>query len=114
MLALPSLKAHYERTYLLIEIRCWAHKAQRGAADAAPNGQLRPRHAYLSGAACGRSQPQSTRAPTYRSSRQTSRGPPYAIDGAMDGPSFLAYVEQVLAPTLHQGDIVFIDNLRTP
>ena len=38
---------------------------------------------------------------------------PYAIDGAMDGPSFLAYVEQVLAPTLHRGDIVFMDNLRT-
>jgi len=38
---------------------------------------------------------------------------PYAIDGAMDGPSFLAYVEQVLAPTLHKGDIVFMDNLRT-
>jgi hypothetical protein len=26
------------------------------------------------------------------------------MDGAIDGPSFLAYVEQVLAPTLHQGD----------
>ena len=38
---------------------------------------------------------------------------PYVIDGAMDGPSFLAYVEQVLAPTLHKGDIVFMDNLRT-
>jgi transposase len=38
---------------------------------------------------------------------------PYAIDGAMDGPSFLAYVEQVLAPPLHKGDIVFMDNLRT-
>ena len=25
---------------------------------------------------------------------------PYVIDGAMDGPAFLAYVEQVLAPTL--------------
>lgn len=37
----------------------------------------------------------------------------YAIDGAMDGPSFLAYVEQVLAPVLHKGDIVFMDNLRT-
>jgi transposase len=36
---------------------------------------------------------------------------PYTIDGAMDGPSFLAYVEQVLAPTLHKGDIVFMDNL---
>ncbi|WP_156436363.1 IS630 family transposase [Bradyrhizobium pachyrhizi] len=38
---------------------------------------------------------------------------PYVIDGAMDGPSFLAYVEQVLAPTLRKGDIVFMDNLRT-
>jgi transposase len=38
---------------------------------------------------------------------------PYVIDGAMDGPSFLAYVEQVLMPTLYEGDIVFRDNLRT-
>ena len=38
---------------------------------------------------------------------------PYVIDGAMDGPTFLAYVEQVLAPTLNKGDIVFMDNLRT-
>lgn len=38
---------------------------------------------------------------------------PYVIDGAMDGPTFIAYVEQVLAPTLKKGDIVFMDNLRT-
>ena len=38
---------------------------------------------------------------------------PYVIDGAMDGPSFLAYVEQVLAPTLRKRDIVLMDNLRT-
>ena len=38
---------------------------------------------------------------------------PYVIDGAMDGPSFLAYVEEVLAPMLRKGDIVFMDNLRT-
>src|SRR5882757_5409969 len=38
---------------------------------------------------------------------------PYVIDGAMDGPSFLVYVEQVLAPTLRKGDTVFMDNLRT-
>lgn len=37
---------------------------------------------------------------------------PYVVDGAMDGPSFLAYVGQVLAPTLRKGDIVFMDNLR--
>ena len=38
---------------------------------------------------------------------------PYVIDGALDGPSFLAYVEQVLVPTLRKGDIVFMDNLST-
>jgi transposase len=38
---------------------------------------------------------------------------PTVIDGAMNGPSFIAYVEQVLAPSLHKGDIVFMDNLST-
>ena len=38
---------------------------------------------------------------------------PYVIDGAMDGRSFLAYVEQVLVPTLRRRDIVFMDNVRT-
>jgi len=38
---------------------------------------------------------------------------PYVIDGAMDGPTFIAYVEQVLIPTLKKGDMVFMDNLRT-
>ena len=38
---------------------------------------------------------------------------PYVVDGAMDGTSFRAYVEQVLAPTLARGDIVFMDNVRT-
>jgi transposase len=38
---------------------------------------------------------------------------PYVVDGGMDGPSFLAYVSQVLAPTLRKGDVVFMDNLRT-
>ena len=38
---------------------------------------------------------------------------PYVIDGAMDGPAFLAYIENVLAPTLDKGDVVLMDNLRT-
>jgi transposase len=38
---------------------------------------------------------------------------PYVVDGAMDGPAFLAYVEQVLVPTLKKRDIVFMDNVRT-
>jgi transposase len=36
---------------------------------------------------------------------------PMVLDGAMHGAAFLAYVEQVLAPTLSQGDIVVMDNL---
>ena len=36
---------------------------------------------------------------------------PMILDGAMHGAAFLAYVEQVLAPTLSAGDIVIMDNL---
>jgi transposase len=36
---------------------------------------------------------------------------PLVIDGAMNGQTFLAYVEQGLVPTLKRGDIVVIDNL---
>ena len=36
---------------------------------------------------------------------------PGVIDGPMNGNAFLAYVEQVLAPTLKPGDIVVLDNL---
>ena len=36
---------------------------------------------------------------------------PLLLDGAMNGPSFLAYIEQILAPTLQRGDIVVMDNV---
>jgi transposase len=36
---------------------------------------------------------------------------PFVLDGPMDGPHFLAYVEQILAPTLRKGQIVFLDNV---
>jgi transposase len=36
---------------------------------------------------------------------------PCVIDGPINGESFLAYVEQVLVPTLKPGDMVIIDNL---
>jgi len=36
---------------------------------------------------------------------------PMVVDGAMTGDLFVAYVEQVLAPTLRPGDIVVLDNL---
>jgi transposase len=37
---------------------------------------------------------------------------PLTIDGAANGELFLAYVEQILVPTLKPGDIVIMDNLR--
>ena len=36
---------------------------------------------------------------------------PFVLDGPMDGEAFLAYVRQILAPTLKKGDIVIMDNL---
>ena len=36
---------------------------------------------------------------------------PCVIDGPINSESFLAYVEQVLVPSLRPGDIVIIDNL---
>jgi transposase len=33
------------------------------------------------------------------------------IDGPINGLSFLAYVEQILVPTLMPGDVVIMDNL---
>lgn len=38
-------------------------------------------------------------------------GAPAVFDGPIDNPSFLAYVEQVLVPTLRPGDVVVLDNL---
>lgn len=36
---------------------------------------------------------------------------PMVVDGALNGNLFVAYVEQVLVPTLRAGDIVVMDNL---
>ena len=36
---------------------------------------------------------------------------PMVLDGPMNGPAFLTYVEQVLVPTLKRGMIVVMDNL---
>jgi transposase len=43
----------------------------------------------------------------------TGRGfvAPYVVDGAMNGAIFLAWTEQMLAPTLAAGDVVVMDNL---
>jgi transposase len=36
---------------------------------------------------------------------------PWLLDGPIDGESFQTYVEKLLVPTLHPGDIVIMDNL---
>ena len=38
---------------------------------------------------------------------------PCVVDGAVNGRNFLAYVKQVLVPTLRPGDVVIMDNLRS-
>ena len=43
--------------------------------------------------------------------RQSGMTAPGAIDGAMNGPMFLGYVEQILVPTLERGETVIMDNL---
>lgn len=43
--------------------------------------------------------------------RLTGMTAPFVYDGAMNGQVFLAYVDQVLAPTLEPGDVVVMDNL---
>jgi transposase len=43
--------------------------------------------------------------------RLTGMTAPMVLDRAMTGAWFLAYVEQVLSPTLTPGDIVVMDNL---
>jgi len=37
---------------------------------------------------------------------------PLVIDGALNGELFRAYVEQHLAPQLHEGDVLILDNLQ--
>ena len=45
--------------------------------------------------------------------RTTGIVAPLVIDGAVNGKVFTAYVEQHLAPVLHPGDIVILDNLSS-
>lgn len=45
--------------------------------------------------------------------RMTGMVAPMVLDGPINGEWFKAYVTQVLAPELHQGDIVIMDNLSS-
>ena len=43
--------------------------------------------------------------------RSTGFVAPLTIDGPINGPLFLAWIEQHLAPVLNEGDVVVMDNL---
>ena len=43
--------------------------------------------------------------------RLTGMVAPFVLDGPMNRPAFLAYVNQVLVPELKPGDVVILDNL---
>lgn len=43
--------------------------------------------------------------------RSTGLVAPLVLDGPINGPAFLAWVERMLAPELHPGDTVVMDNL---
>jgi transposase len=45
--------------------------------------------------------------------REAGLTAPMVLDGAMNGKAFLAYVRQVLVPTLQPGDLVVLDNLSS-
>jgi transposase len=45
--------------------------------------------------------------------RQDGLVAPLVLDGAINGEAFLAYIEQMLCPTLRTGDIVICDNLSS-
>jgi len=43
--------------------------------------------------------------------RHTRISAPFVLEGAMNGQSFLTYLETILVPSLSAGDIVVTDNL---
>ena len=43
--------------------------------------------------------------------RHNAIAAPFVLDGPINGEAFLAYVEQILVPTLKPGDVVVMDNL---
>ena len=42
--------------------------------------------------------------------RQRGMVAPFVLEGAMNGPMFVAYIKECVVPTLKRGDIVIIDN----
>lgn len=75
----------------MLSLRGWGPKSER-LVDAAPFGH-RHTTTFIAGL------------------RATGVTAPLVLDGAMTGDAFRAYVEQFLAPTLSEGDVVVMDNL---
>ena len=71
----------------------------------------RPRAARPAAGRQGAARPLADADLPRRAALATASTRPACIDGPINGESFLAYVEQVLVPTLKPGDIVIIDNL---
>ncbi len=72
-------------------LRGWSPRGER-LIGRAPHGRWRTQ-TFLAGLRCDRIEA------------------PCVFDGPINGPSFLAYVEQILMPTLKPGDVVIMDNL---
>jgi len=45
--------------------------------------------------------------------RCTGLTAPFVLDGATDSEAFCCYIREILVPSLHQGDIVVLDNLSS-
>ena len=75
----------------MARLRGWARRGQR-LVETAPHGHWRTL-TFLAALCCDRI------------------AAPCVFDGPINGRSFLAYVEQVLVPTLRPGDVVILDNL---
>lgn len=72
-------------------LRGWSPRGRR-LIGRAPHGRWRTQ-TFLAGLRCDRIEA------------------PCVLDGPINGQSFLAYVEQILVPTLKPGDVVIMDNL---
>ncbi len=89
------------------ELRRWLHETHGALASATLVWQALAElnRTLKKEPACGRAEPSEPRPGA------SGLSAPGIFDGAINGAAFLAYVEQVLVPTLNERDIVVMDNL---
>jgi transposase len=92
----PSRLVFLDETWATTNMARRYGRAPRGerALDAAPHGRWRT----------------TTVVAALRADGVTA---PLVLEGAINGPAFLAYVEQFLAPALRPGDVLVLDNLSS-